>query len=89
MTTTTDLPAVKVRWVDAQGDAHGWTPADELDADPCVVTTVGQLLDTPRPGHTSVALSSYGGSGCEVRQVDSVVHIPDGMVLSVIYLHAH
>lgn len=80
--TTTDLPWVVIRWTDAQGDAYGWTPINELDDTPCVVTTVGQLLEGARQNHYTVALSTYGGDG-EVRHVDSLVHIPAGMVHSM------
>jgi hypothetical protein len=74
---------VRVIWTDCQGDAHGWTPADELDATPCVVTTDGILIEPPpRPDHVTVALSMFGGHG-ETRQVDSVVHVPVVCVHSV------
>ena len=74
-------PMVRVCWTDAQGDAHGWTPLNELDADACVVTTVGHLL-TGRKNHVTVALSWHVGPDDELL-VDSVVHIPEGMVISL------
>jgi hypothetical protein len=74
---------VRIVWTDCQGDAHGWTPVDELDKRPCVITTVGMLVEPPpRPGHTTVALSTYGHDG-EVPQVDSVVHLPDVCIHSI------
>ena len=76
---------VRITWTDCQGDAHGWTPVDELDKRPCVITTVGILVEPPpRPGHTTVALSTYGGhEPGEVVHVDSVVHLPDVCIHSI------
>ena len=72
---------VRIMWTDAQGDAHGWTHVSELDGHPCVVTTVGHLIEPPpRPNHYTVALSFYGGHDGTERQCDSVVHVPCGMV---------
>ena len=75
---------VKVVWTDAQGDCHGWTPVSEIDGTPCVVTTVGHLIEpAPRANHVSVALSWYGGhDGTEV-QVGNVEHIFAPMVHSI------
>ena len=78
--TPTPPPMVRVCWMDAQSDAHGWTPASELDREHCVVTTVGHLIADGRPGHLSVCLS-YHIDGDELV-VDSALHIPQAMVVS-------
>lgn len=76
---------VEVVWTDCQGDAHGWTPIDELDDMPCTVRTVGLLVEpSPRPDHITVALSTYGHvRPGEVPACDSVLHIPKVMVSSL------
>jgi len=72
---------VRILWTDACGDAPSWTSTEHLDRVPTVVTTVGSLVEPPvRPAHTTVALSwhdDHDGS----RLWDSVVHIPDGMIV--------
>jgi hypothetical protein len=77
---STPMPMIRVCWTDAQGDAHGWTPLDELDTQPCIVTTVGHQIPG-RADHITVALSYHYNDGDLV--VDSVVHIPSAMCLSV------
>lgn len=77
----TEPPMIRVRWTDAQGDAHGWTPIAELDDEPCIVTTVGHLVPG-RTGHVTVALSWHPDEADQIV-VDSVVHIPEGMVVSL------
>ena len=78
------MTAVRVQWTDAQGDANGWTTFADLDAVPCLVDTIGTLLEPPpRADHVSVALSVVRGADGEIAQLDSVVHIPALMVLSV------
>lgn len=77
----TSYRMVRILWTDAQGDCHGWTPVSEIDSTPCVVTTVGHLIEpAPRANHYTVALSFYGGHDGTERQADSVCHIPAGMV---------
>jgi hypothetical protein len=73
---------VRVRWIDAQSDAFGWTPSDELDRTPCVVTSVGHLIAGSRPGHVTVALS-WHPDGEDGLVIDSALHIPEGMVQSL------
>lgn len=74
---------VRVLWVDCQSDAWGWTPVADLEREPCVVTTVGTLIEpAPRPGHVTVALSWHGGNGREVV-CDSVVHIPERCIVLI------
>ena len=70
---------VRVRWIDTQSDAWGWTPLAELDPTPCVVTTVGTLVEpSPRPGHVTVVLSWHGGDIC-----DSAAHVPERCIINV------
>jgi len=73
-----------VHWFDAHDDATAaWVPLEDLEAEPYRVATVGILLPTEtKRGHLSVARSI--GEGV----VDSVIHIPNGMVESVEILGA-
>jgi len=68
---------VAVVWLDAHGDADGWTEISDLDPEPRRVTSVGLLLPTGeggKRGHVTLAQSVDGAT------VDSVLHIPRGMV---------
>ena len=81
------LPMVRVIWNDAQDDAQVWSRLDELGDSPCIVTTVGSLLDTVRANHVSVALSWHPDDDGE-PVVGNVLHIPGSMVLSLEHLTA-
>lgn len=69
---------VLVIWHDAHSTSSSWTSADEADDVPCVVRSVGFLLDGWKRGHVSIAQSIEG----EFR--DSVLAIPTGMVQRII-----
>jgi hypothetical protein len=71
-----------VSWHDTHGDKDGWLVIGELDHEPCLVHTVGWLIPTPdggKPDHVTVYQSRIEGTD----QVDSVTHIPVGMVVKV------
>lgn len=74
------MRVVLVIWHDAHGDADSWTDIDDLGDDgPCVVSSAGLLLKTGRggkPGHVSIAQSITSDGS-----VDSVLHIPQAMVV--------
>jgi hypothetical protein len=73
---------VAVVWLDAHGDADGWTEISDLDPEPRRVTSVGLLLPTGeggKRGHLTLAQTIDAGNGL----VDSVLHIPRGMVRRV------
>jgi len=62
-------------------DAHAltsWVDFDEIDADPCVVETIGWLLPNAKKGHVVVAQSITNEDG-----LDNVLCIPVGMIVSV------
>lgn len=77
---TKDLTPVLVIWHDAHADAGTWTRDEEADAEPCVVRSVGFLLNGWKRKHLCIAQSVEG----EFR--DSVLAIPNGMVQQVITL---
>ena len=76
------MAAVYVTWTDASSDVNGWTHIADLDTNPTLVHTVGILLpeaEGGRPGHLSIYQSRIVGTD----QVDSVIHIPQGMVRTI------
>jgi hypothetical protein len=76
------MKVIAVRWHDAHADVSGWTSlTGPHDTAPYEIVTIGIALDKKsgrKPGHVSVAQSLS-----EDRQVDSVLHVPKGMVKNV------
>jgi hypothetical protein len=71
-----------VSWTDTFSDHSGWTYIEELTQEPCIVHSVGWLIPTAEggnPNHVSLYQSRIEDSD----QVDSVLHIPVGMVVNV------
>jgi len=80
---TTDLRMVAITWADAHADCVQWTGIEEIEDDgEFLVRTVGLLLVGVKRGHISIA-QSVDANGA----VDSVLHIPKGMVRRVEALH--
>ena len=67
---------VCISWHDAHADSR-WIEVTEIDNEPYLVTSVGYLMPKAKKGHVSLA-QSFGADGF----VDSVLHIPRGMVVS-------
>ena len=83
MTTTNDLRLVAITWADAHADCYEWTGlADVEDTGDYLVRSVGILLVDAKRGHVSIAQSMTPD-----EDVDSVLHIPKGMVRRVEALH--
>ena len=78
MTQKFDL--VCVTWHDAHADSR-WIEITEIDDEAYLVTSVGYLVPKAKKGHVSLA-QSFGADGF----VDSVLHIPRGMVKSLTYI---
>lgn len=74
-----DLPGrlVIVTWHDAHADVSGWLTLSDIDPEPCVVHSVGILLEDAKAGHVSLCQSSSDG------RLDSILHIPRLMVVEV------
>ncbi len=67
-----------VVWHDAHTDrAGGWVLPENRDMEPYTVTSIGFRVDD-KPGHVSIA-QSVGDD----EALDSILHIPEGMVQSV------
>jgi len=67
---------VCVTWHDAHADSR-WIEVTEIDNEPYLVTSIGYIVTKAKKGHVSLA-QSFGADGF----VDSVLHIPRGMVVS-------
>ena len=74
---SSELVPVLVVWHDAH-TIDGWTYLEALDADPCLVHSVGFLAPDAKPGHVVLVQSVIVGDG----EVDAVLNIPAGMVVS-------
>jgi hypothetical protein len=75
---------VLVIWHDAYARVNNeWINKTELTDDPCVVQTVGWLLDAPpRSQHVTI----FQSGAPDDDDVDNVIKIPRGMVQEIIYL---
>ena len=76
MTKMTKFDLVCISWHDAHADSR-WIEVTEIDNEPYLVTSIGYLMPKAKKGHVSLA-QSFGADGF----VDSVLHIPRGMVVS-------
>lgn len=70
--------SVRVTWHDAHTEELGWCDAGEIDAEPCVILTLGYLIPNGKPDHVVVA-QSVAADGTYF----GVFSIPIGMVQSV------
>jgi hypothetical protein len=80
MTTEIDvenLVPVLVVWHDAHTE-EGWTYLEAVDPEPYVVNSLGYLAPDAKPGHLVLVQSICPKDG----QVDCVLSIPTGMVVS-------
>jgi len=71
-----------ITWHDCHGDSDGWLTLGELEQEPAIVHSVGWLVPTQEggcPDHVTLYQSRIEGT----EQIDSVVHIPVGMVKNV------
>lgn len=79
------MKAVLIRWHDAHADVTSWTHMSEVEDDgPYVVESVGWLLQPGQGGkrnHLSLAQSRG-----QDENIDSVLHIPQRMVVEVTVL---
>lgn len=76
------MDAIEITWIDAHADeARGgsWCELDDIDDEPFLVRTIGWHLDGVKKGHFSVAQSISD----DETQLDSILHIPTGMVRQV------
>ena len=74
---TEDLVPVLVVWHDAHTQ-DGWTYIETIDAEPCIVHSVGFLAPDAKPGHLILVQSRSLGDG----MVDAMLAIPAAMVVS-------
>lgn len=73
---------VIITWHDTHSDEQGWLLISELTQAPAICHSIGWLLPTDaggNPDHVTLYQTRIEGSD----QIDSVIHIPVGMVKSV------
>lgn len=79
----TKTKPVIVIWHDAHADQSGsWMEMDDFHHNPYIVESCGFLLDGVKSGHVSLAQS-----WSHEDMVDSVIHIPQAMVVQITRLH--
>lgn len=72
---------VIVIWKDAHSDCEGWAEPSDIDDEPYLIRTVGFQLEPgagKKKGHVSIAQSVSADN-----MIDSILHIPKRMVVSV------
>lgn len=81
----TEHPYVMIVWHDAHTEptsGNTWFEHETIGPDPYPIVSIGHLLANAKPDHYSIAQSVATSDGL----VDSVLHIPIGMVRSTRYL---
>jgi len=79
-----NLPIVIVEWDDAHSDPGTWLTLEEIEQEPCRVSTVGLLITSAKPDHVVVAQSVHSlGQDDFEPHYDSLICIPVGMVRSM------
>lgn len=76
------MTPVLVEWLDAFADTQSWMEITEIDDEPCVVFSVGFLIADVKKGHVTIAQSRNSN-----EHVDSLLHVPVGMVKNVTLLN--
>lgn len=73
---------VLVVWHDAHADPAGtWTEKTDLSKSPYVVESCGHLLEGIKQNHVTIAQSRSHD-----EMYDSILHIPDAMVVDIVHL---
>lgn len=78
---------VKITWHDAHSTGSTWQGVSEIDENPCVVVSVGHLLDVPKSGHIVIAQSLIPDP--DEASVDHVLAIPTKMIVRIDRLKSH
>lgn len=78
-------PLVMIVWHDAHTEptsSNTWFDHETIGPEPYPIISVGHLLPPVKPDHYSIAQSCASNDGL----VDSVLHIPHGMVVRARFL---
>ncbi|NBO54412.1 MAG: hypothetical protein EBU84_07420 [Actinobacteria bacterium] len=78
---TTSHSAVKIVWHDAHSVTDGWVLGKNIENTPCVVESVGWLIENKVDNHLVIAQSWIASN--DEDEYDGVLSIPLGMVVSV------
>jgi len=76
-----DHAKVLIIWLDAHAASDGWTAADDMDKEPCRVSTLGWLIPEAKEGYVTVAQSIALDGECY-----HLFCVPVGMVESLTVL---
>ena len=78
-----ELTPVAIVWSDAHADVdRSWVPASEVQSEePYLIISVGFLVSPGKKGHVTLAQSLD-----QEHNVDSLLHVPAGMVRQVVSL---
>jgi hypothetical protein len=68
---------IQVTWHDAHAVSETWTTREDLDNDPCVVTSIGYLIAGVKPNHVVISQSIIMDDS---NHIDHVIAIPNGMI---------
>ena len=68
---------IQVTWHDAHAVSETWTTRDDLDNEPCVVTSIGYLIAGVKLNHVVISQSIIMDDN---DHIDHVIAIPNGMI---------
>ena len=80
-TMMTEHTKVLVIWLDAHAASDGWMTAEEMDKEPCRVSTLGWLIPDAKEGHVTIAQTVAPDGDCY-----HLFCVPVGMVESLTVL---
>ena len=67
---------IQVTWHDAHSVSETWTTKEDLDKEPCIVTSIGYLIASVKANHVVISQSVI----VDDNHVDHVIAIPHGMI---------
>lgn len=75
--TKTKRPkTVLVHWLDAHDETDTWVDVKEIEKDPCIITSIGFVIENGKPNHLTLA-QSYS----DELLYNNIIYIPNGMVV--------
>jgi hypothetical protein len=68
---------IQVTWHDAHAVSETWTTREELDSEPCIVTSIGYLIAGVKANYVVISQSLILD---DTDHIDHVIAIPHGMI---------
>jgi hypothetical protein len=75
-TTTNKLKSVYIKWLDAHDELDTWIASEDIEKEPCVITSLGFLIENGKPEHVTLA-QSYS----DELLYNNIIYIPNAMVI--------